>query len=136
MDVLQSGITIRHEFFFSKSTQVGISSKQTAKVLMNYCIWIYIYIYIYIHDCDMRSCGLSCFYHSWVIHYAVYCAIYSILCDCVGERGLGQHRCFVGGNFCGEALLQRTETATRLDLVRFGFTASKMCLHSSSLPVH
>ena len=74
MDVLQSGITIRHEFF-SKSTQVGISSKQTAKVLMNYCIWIlYIHIYIHIHDCDMRSCGLSCFYHSSVIHYAVYCA--------------------------------------------------------------
>lgn len=61
MDVLQSGITIRHEFFFSKSTQVGISSKQTAKVLMNYCIWIYIYIYTYM----IVICGLAV-YHVFI----------------------------------------------------------------------
>ena len=47
--------------FFSKSTQVGISSKQTAKVLMNYCIWIYTYIYIYM----IVICGLAV-YHVFI----------------------------------------------------------------------
>ena len=125
MDVLQSGITIRHEF-----SQVGISSKQTSKSADELLYLDLLYIYIYIHTWLWYSivitvfgsiyiCGISWFYHSSVIDYS---------CDCVGERGLGQHRCFVGGNFCGEALLQRTETATRsvvLDLV----SLQARCVH-------